>query len=231
MDVNREIRCSLSHFMQFLQLDVSEEQLEQFYDDDIKRKSLSKIGYDCILASSEYLSLFQKLLFARTCKEFYKNIDVIRMQIVAWYYPMNLLPKNPVLQWKQLCADWVLYKREQCNELNIDFKNIMAIEKPLKYCQQELKNIDTEYCITPLPQTIISVKTYKCQIMSELKELDNVWDMASECIYQYYEFFHWMISDTGLLLDIPQIDDLLYGGITKEEMLSQINLYKDSDSD
>lgn len=229
MDVHKEVHSSLAHFAKFFNLEISPKQLVKFYEADHKRKSLSKIGTDCILLISEFLPPFDQLSLISICKELYKHIDTIRLRIVSWQYPTNILPKDPVLQWKQLCMDWLMFERDRNYELNTDFKNITTAETPLRYCQQELKKLSIG-SYDPLPQTIIAINTYKCQIICETRELNKVWNDASYDSVSYYALYSWMILDTGLLIDLPEIDERLYGGMSKEDLLKQMDGYESDDS-
>jgi hypothetical protein len=220
MNVHLEFDASLAHFISFFGLNFSPEKLDEFRQIDNRRKSILLLDDDTICAVEEFLTINEVLTLAYTNKYFYSRISEARVMITNWYYPMNILPKEPNLMWKQLCVDWYVNQMNNCHNLRNSINKIKKAEKPLKYCMAELK-MHSQPALDPLPQTFYSIRSYRCQIKSEKKSLDDAWKSVSDEVIEFEPLIRWMYTDTGFISDIPEIDNRLYGGLPKEEMLRQ----------
>jgi hypothetical protein len=233
MNVGLEIQSSLSHFIEFFKLKIPTSELEEFEKKESKRKSLNRVNPDCILLIANFLNVFDQLALISTCNEFYKHLGTVRLRVVDWYYPMNVMPKDPLYQWKQLCVDWIVNIREANDIVDNDFEEIVEIEKSIKFYKEELSEISKipQYVTSSHIINIVGVVgfqfdqneqacnvcvnleyIYKCQLITETKKWNDRWMTVCAETVHIYNLVCWMISDTGLLMDIPLRDnDLIYG--------------------
>jgi len=218
MNMNREIKSSLLHFVKHFELDIPVRDLRKFMHLDSARKSLNLINHDNIGMIEDFLLIPDVLSLVAVSKEIYSRIDEVRLKIVNWYYPMNTLAKEPTYQWRQLCIDWYTDCVDH-DTVSFDVGNIKKAEKTLMYCQKELA-IHGRPAWDPLPQTLRAVRSYKAQIICETKILDDVWESISDKTRGILDDASWLYP-SGFLSDIEPVNHELYGGMSKEELKSQ----------
>lgn len=228
MNVQKEITSSICHFIKYFKISVEKNDLSKFYDSINKKRSISRIPLDVIYYIEDFLLIPDVINLVVTCREMYSRIDEVRLKIVSWNYSMHTLPRDPTYQWKNLCLDWLNYEVGKNWILKRDLDKIKKIEATILYCQKELDKIYSYMSYDPLPQTSRSIRTYKSQIICEKKLLDHTWKTIEPNSRYVLDKAMWIVP-SGFISDLPDIDEGLYGGMTKTELNRNLNNESDYD--
>ena len=227
MSFNREIKCSLNHFIQHFNLNISYEDFDDFILKDQKRKSLDIVPHDAIDLIEDYLLIPDVLALVVVSSVLYNRIDQVRMKIVQWAYPMNILPKEPLYQWKHFGIDKFEHMMED-EEIHSEVLEITKVEKTIKYCTTELEKLE-QPAFNPLPQTIRGIQIYKAQLRYEKNDLNDLWSKLSTKTREFLDAMKWLYHP-GFITDMKEVDQDLYGGISKKELDEQSH-YVDNPED
>lgn len=230
-DYNKEIINTLGNFIKEYNISISDKDLSFFINKEKEKRSLKRLPIDIIKMVSSYLIFGDSIALFILCKEYFTHLNYIKKFSINKYFKNNTFNDFDSIEYRWLQV--ALHDHYHQYNINPYYKNriikIIIIEKCTIYVSKQLETF--KKIRNPTPNESLAIKTCEKQINAELEIIDYELELIKEnCKLSIYNTLVFLLSKCKLYTNILEPDSKLYGGITAESYINNMN-YNDVNYD